>query len=90
MDEVGPDVGVIFLFSVETVDFVVNNVEVVASELVLVTCRDVEVSFDVSGKVDVISSDVEVISEDIIVILVNFVISVVNIFGVVVFVGDDS
>ena len=69
---------------------VVNNVEVVASELALVTCRVVEVSFDVSGNVDVNSFDVEVICEDIFVTLVNFVISVVNIFGVVVFVVDDS
>ena len=33
MDVVGPDVGVIFLFSVETVDFVVNNVEKCWDEL---------------------------------------------------------
>ena len=58
--------------------------------MMICKCHGFEVSFDVSGKVDVNSSDVEVISEDIIVILVNFVISVVNIFGVVVFVGDDS
>ena len=36
MDVVGPDVGVIFLFSVETVDFVVNNVEKCWDELWLV------------------------------------------------------
>ena len=36
MDVVGPDVGVIFLFSVETVDFVVNNVEKCCDELWLV------------------------------------------------------
>ena len=36
MDVVGPDVGVIFLFSVETVDFVVNNVEKCSDELWIV------------------------------------------------------
>ena len=36
MDVVGPDVGVIFLFSVETVDFVVNNVEKCCDESLLV------------------------------------------------------
>ena len=49
MDVVGPDVGVIFLFNVETVDFVVNNVEKCWDELWLVISLVLEM-LKITGK----------------------------------------